>query len=64
MPPHADVKYTRFLNLEKKQETKPVSTPEYLNRFRSGFTLTTMMCTVENDFDADPFTVDQNSVKG
>ena len=29
-----------------------LSTPEYLNRFRSGFTLVPMMYTVKNDFDA------------
>ena len=42
-PPHACGKYTRLLKLKKKQETIPVSTPEYLNRFRSVFTLITMM---------------------
>ena len=35
--------------------TVAVSTPEYLNRFRSGFILISMIYTVKNDFDADPF---------
>ena len=35
-----------------------VSTPEYQNRFGSGFTSISMMLTVKNDFDADPFNRD------
>ena len=51
-------------------QTKPkflsqdVSTPEYLNRFRSGFTLIHAMWTVKNDFDEDPFNRDRNAVRG
>ena len=40
-----------------------LSTPEYLNRFGSGFTLLPMMWTVKNDFDADPFYLDRKAVR-
>ena len=40
-----------------------VSTPGYLNRFRSGFTLIFMKCTVKNDFDADPFNLNRMAVR-
>ena len=40
-----------------------MSTPDYLNRFRSGFTLFPMMWTVKNDFDADPFYLDRKAVR-
>ena len=40
-----------------------VFTPEILNRFRSGFTykhgLNSMVWTVKNDFDVDPFNVNR-----
>ena len=39
-----------------------LSTPEYLNRFRFGFTLFSMMRTVKNGFDADPFYQDRKAV--
>ena len=40
-----------------------LSTPKYLNRFRSGFTLFPIMWTVKNDFDADPFYLDRKAVR-
>ena len=43
--------------------TTVMSTSEYLNRFRSGFTLS-MVWTVKNDSDADPFNLDRNAVRG
>ena len=39
-----------------------VSTPEYLNRFGCGFTLISMICTVINDLDADPFNLNRKTV--
>ena len=52
---------------------KVVSTPEYLNHFRSGFTYTYytyfqcgflyMVWTVKNNFDADPFNLDQKAAR-
>ena len=47
---------------EYEQRTMALSTPEYLNRFRFGFTLFPMMWTVKNGFDADPFYQDRKAV--
>ena len=42
-----------------------VSTPEYLNPFRSGLTSISMICrTVKNDFDTEPFHRDGKTVRG
>ena len=43
--------------------TIALSSHEYLNRFRSGFTLFPMMWTVKNDFDAAPFYLDRKAVR-
>ena len=41
-----------------------VSTPEYLNRFRSGFTLISVVWTGKNDFDADSIHLGRKAVRG
>ena len=61
---HVDLHYGRYLNT-RTVNTVPValSTPEYLNRFRFGFTLFPMMWIVKNGFDADPFYLDRKAVR-
>ena len=47
----------------QQRDTIALSTPGYLNRFRSGFRLFPMMWTVKNDFDADSSYPDQKAVR-
>ena len=50
-------------------DTQAVTPPEYLNRFRYRYTKIqiTLFCMVwigKNDFNADPFNLDQNTIRG
>ena len=60
------IKPERVVALRTHSETYHslvVSTPEYLNRFRSGITLIFMIWTVKNNLDADPFNLDRIVVR-
>ena len=41
-----------------------MSTLKYINRFRSGFTLISMLWRVKTGFDADPFNLNRKAVRG
>ena len=50
-------------NFKKKLYTIAVSTPDYLNRYRTGYTLILTMWTVKNEFEADPINLDRKVVR-